>query len=150
LYPSRLESIHYFETLDLPVVDKKVAARLIKEISVRLKISRWVGLPYLTLDRLSSTLSGENLRELIYANSLEVILVGQCTFWMNQALDFIRVIQPVNQSIKETRDLGNTVMVVEHEGKLFRKQMWIIDMGLKPEDWVVTVVLQVGSILSDQ
>ena len=141
---------NYFEMLDLPVVDKKVAARLIKEISVRLKFLVDVGLPYLTLDRLSSTLSGGESQRINLANSLGSNLVGSMYILDEPSIGLHpRDTNLLIKVLKELRDLGNTVMVVEHEEEIIREADVIIDMGPEAGRLGGEVVYQGGLDLSE-
>ena len=120
----------YFITLKLPSSDKKIADRLLKEITVRLKFLVDVGLPYLTLDRLSSTLSGGESQRINLATSLGSNLVGSMYILDEPSIGLHpRDTNMLIKVLKELRDLGNTVLVVEHEEEIIRAADEIIDMG---------------------
>jgi excinuclease ABC subunit A len=121
---------NYFETLKLPVNERKIADRLLKEITIRLKFLVDVGLPYLTLDRLSSTLSGGESQRINLATSLGSNLVGSMYILDEPSIGLHpRDTNLLIKVLKELRDLGNTVLVVEHEEEIIRAADEIIDMG---------------------
>ncbi len=110
--------------------DAKIAERLLKEILVRLKFLIDVGLPYLTLDRLSSTLSGGESQRINLATSLGSNLVGSMYILDEPSIGLHpRDTNLLVRVLKELRDLGNTVIVVEHEEEIIRAADEIIDMG---------------------
>jgi excinuclease ABC subunit A len=119
-----------FSKLNLNSEDSKVAERLIKEITVRLRFLIDVGLPYLTLDRLSSTLSGGESQRINLSTSLGSNLVGSMYILDEPSIGLHpRDTNLLIQILKELRDLGNTVIVVEHEEEIIRSADEIIDMG---------------------
>ncbi|MBA4323089.1 MAG: excinuclease ABC subunit A, partial [Odoribacter sp.] len=140
----------YFETLKLPAGDKKVADRLLKEITVRLKFLIDVGLPYLTLDRLSSTLSGGESQRINLATSLGSNLVGSMYILDEPSIGLHpRDTNLLIKVLKELRDLGNTVLVVEHEEEIIRAADEIVDMGPEAGRLGGEVVYQGGLDLSE-
>ncbi|MCE5347728.1 MAG: excinuclease ABC subunit UvrA [Bacteroidales bacterium] len=119
-----------FSGIKLNDEDTKVAERLIKEISVRLKFLIDVGLPYLTLDRLSSSLSGGESQRINLATSLGSNLVGSMYILDEPSIGLHpRDTNLLIKVLKELRDLGNSVIVVEHEEEIIRAADEIIDMG---------------------
>jgi excinuclease ABC subunit A len=140
----------YFEELKLPAHEKKVAQRLLKEISVRLKFLVDVGLPYLTLERLSSTLSGGESQRINLATSLGSNLVGSMYILDEPSIGLHpRDTNLLVKVLKELRDLGNTVLVVEHEEEIMRAADQIIDMGPEAGRLGGEVVYQGGLDLSE-
>jgi excinuclease ABC subunit A len=110
--------------------DAKIAERLLKEITVRLKFLIDVGLPYLTLDRLSSTLSGGESQRINLSTALGSNLVGSMYILDEPSIGLHpRDTNLLIKVLKELRDLGNTVIVVEHEEEIIRAADEIIDMG---------------------
>ncbi|HPT21503.1 MAG TPA: excinuclease ABC subunit UvrA [Bacteroidales bacterium] len=110
--------------------DSKVAERLIKEINIRLKFLVDVGLSYLTLDRLSTTLSGGESQRINLATSLGSNLVGSMYILDEPSIGLHpRDTNLLINVLRELRDLGNTVIVVEHEEEIIRAADEIIDMG---------------------
>ncbi len=119
-----------FLAFDLNESDTTVAERLIKEISVRIKFLIEVGLPYLTLDRLSATLSGGESQRINLSTSLGSNLVGSMYILDEPSIGLHpRDTNLLITVLKELRDLGNSVLVVEHEEEIIRAADQIIDMG---------------------
>jgi excinuclease ABC subunit A len=116
--------------LQFDETDSKVAVRLIKEISVRLRFLIDVGLPYLTLDRLSSTLSGGESQRINLSTSLGSNLVGSMYILDEPSIGLHpRDTNLLIKVLKQLRDLGNSVIVVEHEEEIIRAADQIIDLG---------------------
>jgi excinuclease ABC subunit A len=116
--------------LKLPEHDKKISERLLIEIRFRLEYLVKVGLGYLTLNRLTNTLSGGEFQRIKLATSLGSALVGSMYIMDEPSIglhprDTARMVE-VLQSL---RDLGNTVIVVEHEEDIMRAADQIIDIG---------------------
>lgn len=120
----------YFATIELQPSDAKIAERLLKEITVRLKFLLDVGLPYISLDRLSSTLSGGESQRINLSTSLGSNLVGSMYILDEPSIGLHpRDTNLLIGVLKELRDLGNSVLVVEHEEEIIRAADEIIDMG---------------------
>ncbi|MCF8225569.1 MAG: excinuclease ABC subunit UvrA [Bacteroidales bacterium] len=122
--------VGFFDNFSADPHETKVSERIISEISSRLHFLNDVGLGYLTLNRLSSTLSGGESQRINLATSLGSSLVGSLYILDEPSIglhprDTGRLIN-VLQSLKE---LGNTVMVVEHDEDIMRSADMIIDMG---------------------
>jgi len=118
------------ESMELNETDAQVAERLIKEISVRVRFLIDVGLPYLTLGRLSSTLSGGESQRINLSTSLGSNLVGSMYILDEPSIGLHpRDTNLLITVLKELRDLGNSVLVVEHEEEIIRAADEIIDMG---------------------
>ena len=121
---------YYFCDIDLEPQDRVIAERLLKEITLRLKFLDDVGLSYLTLDRLSSTLSGGESQRINLATSLGSNLVGSMYILDEPSIGLHpRDTNLLIKVLKDLRDLGNTVIVVEHEEEIIRAADEIIDMG---------------------
>ena len=119
-----------FSNIDLNETDAKISERLIKEIIVRLKFMIEVGLPYLTLDRLSSTLSGGESQRINLSTSLGSNLVGSMYILDEPSIGLHpRDTNLLIEVLKELRNLGNSVLVVEHEEEIIRAADEIIDLG---------------------
>jgi len=120
----------YFVNISLPPTDAVVAERLLKEITIRLRFLIDVGLPYLTLDRVSSTLSGGESQRINLSTSLGSNLVGSMYILDEPSIGLHpRDTNLLIKVLKELRDLGNSVLVVEHEEEIIRASDEIIDMG---------------------
>jgi len=119
-----------FAGIKLNKEDAEIAERLIKEITVRLRFLLDVGLPYLSLDRLSSTLSGGESQRINLSTSLGSNLVGSMYILDEPSIGLHpRDTNLLVKVLKELRDLGNSVLVVEHEEEIIRAADEIIDMG---------------------
>lgn len=120
----------FFHAVGLGPQDARIAERVITEIRQRLDFLVDVGLPYLTLDRLSSTLSGGESQRINLATSLGSNLVGSMYILDEPSIGLHpRDTNLLTGVLKELRDLGNSVLVVEHEEEIIRAADHIIDMG---------------------
>ncbi|MCA0133491.1 excinuclease ABC subunit UvrA [Winogradskyella alexanderae] len=124
------ELISFFKDLELNDYDTKVAKRLLVEINTRLEFLSSVGLDYLTLNRKSNTLSGGESQRINLATSLGSSLVGSMYILDEPSIglhpkDTERLISV----LKSLRDLGNTVIVVEHDEDIMKAADTIIDIG---------------------
>ncbi|MDW7641964.1 MAG: excinuclease ABC subunit UvrA, partial [Nitrosarchaeum sp.] len=120
----------FFSTLNLTETEKYIARDVLKEIKERLEFLINVGLNYLTLNRLSSTLSGGESQRIRLATQIGSNLTGvlyvldEPTIGLHQR-DNERLIK----TLTKLRNLGNTVIVVEHDEEVIRNSDWIIDLG---------------------
>jgi excinuclease ABC subunit A len=141
----------YFLNLSLPQSDAIVAERLLKEIGIRLRFLLDVGLPYLALERLSSTLSGGESQRINLSTSLGSNLVGSMYILDEPSIGLHpRDTNLLIKVLKELRDLGNTVIVVEHEEEIIRGADEIIDMGPEAGRLGGEVVFQGGLNLTPE
>ena len=121
----------FFETLALSEKDSVVADKVLREIRKRLGFLRDVGLDYLTLDRLSSTLSGGESQRINLATSLGSALVGTLYVLDEPSIGLhSRDNERLITILRKLRDQGNTVLVVEHDADMIRVADTIVDMGL--------------------
>ncbi len=124
------ELYKFFTDIDLGGADMKIAERLLTEIKQRLKFLINVGLPYLNLNRLSSSLSGGESQRINLATSLGSNLVGSMYILDEPSIGLHpRDTNLLVNVLRELRDLGNSVLVVEHEEEIIRAADEIIDMG---------------------
>ena len=124
-----------FSSLDLTENESAIADKVLKEIRRRLTFLSDVGLDYLTLDRLSSTLSGGEAQRINLATSLGAALVGTLYVLDEPSIglhsrDNLRLIA----ILRQLRDQGNTVLVVEHDADMIRVADHIVDLGLGAGD----------------
>jgi len=139
-------ALAFFESLDLPESAATIAQPILKEVRARLGFLANVGLDYLTLDRQSSTLSGGEAQRIRLATQVGSGLVGVCyvldepTIGLHQR-DNDRLIA----TLKHLRDIGNTVLVVEHDEDTIRSSDHVIDIGPGPGRHGGTIVAQ-GSV----
>ncbi|MEO5600176.1 MAG: excinuclease ABC subunit UvrA [Cyclobacteriaceae bacterium] len=124
------DALVFFENIKLPEFDRKVSDRILTEIKTRLTYMDKVGLGYLNLNRITSTLSGGEYQRIKLATSLGSALVGSMYVLDEPSIglhprDTARMVEV----LKSLRDLGNTVIVVEHEEEIMRAADQIIDIG---------------------
>ena len=120
----------FFKTLELTAHEQKIAKRLLIEIKNRLALMEDVGLGYLTLNRLSSTLSGGETQRINLTSSLGSNLTDSLYILDEPSVGLHpRDTQRLLKVLKSLRDLGNTVVVVEHEEEIIRAADYLIDMG---------------------
>jgi len=125
---SRLTGI--FAGIDLSPYEQKVAGRILVEIKTRLQYLNEVGLGYLTLNRLSSTLSGGESQRINLATTLGSSLVGSLYILDEPSIGLHpRDTGLLVRVLKNLRDIGNTVVVVEHEEEIIRAADHIVDIG---------------------
>lgn len=121
---------NFFEHLQLDEHDAHIAQRLLVEINNRLQFLIDVGLSYLTLNRLSNSLSGGESQRINLATSLGSSLVGSLYILDEPSIGLhSRDTQQLIHVLKELRDIGNTVVVVEHDEEIMRAADYIIDIG---------------------
>ena len=122
----------FFKELQLDAHDTTTARRILTEIVNRLQYLADVGLGYLTLDRLSSTLSGGESQRINLATSLGSNLVGSLYILDEPSIGLHpRDTNRLIKVLRQLRDLGNTVIVVEHEEEVIRAADYIVDIGPK-------------------
>ncbi|MBR4630768.1 MAG: excinuclease ABC subunit UvrA [Treponema sp.] len=124
------ESIEFFKELSLTETEKQIAHQVLKEINARLNFLQNVGLDYLTLDRSAGTLSGGEAQRIRLATQIGSGLTGVMYILDEPS---IGLHQRDNQRLIDTlvylRNLGNTVIVVEHDEQTLRTADWLVDIG---------------------
>ena len=124
------ELLDFFKNLKLSDHDQKIAKRLLKEINNRLQFLSDVGLNYLTLNRSSNSLSGGESQRINLATSLGSSLVGSMYILDEPSIGLhSKDTERLIKVLKELRDLGNTVIVVEHDEDIMKAADYIIDIG---------------------
>lgn len=122
----------FFDVLDLDHNDASIAKRLLTEINSRLQFLLDVGLGYLTLDRLSASLSGGESQRINLATSLGSSLVGSLYILDEPSIGLhSRDTDLLIKVLRQLQELGNTVVVVEHDEEIIRASDYIIDIGPK-------------------
>ncbi|MFI3263319.1 MAG: excinuclease ABC subunit UvrA, partial [Rikenellaceae bacterium] len=122
--------IDIFNSMPLDDYEKTIAKRIFQEITSRLQYLKDVGLEYLTLNRLSNTLSGGESQRINLATSLGSALVGSMYILDEPSIGLHpRDTERLIKVLKQLRDLGNTVIVVEHDEEIMRAADQIIDIG---------------------
>lgn len=120
----------FFRDLSLGETEAKIAKRLLMEINNRLLFLREVGLPYLTLNRLSNSLSGGESQRINLSTSLGSSLVGSIYVLDEPSIGLHpRDTNRLISVLKSLRDVGNSVVVVEHEQEMMQAADYIIDIG---------------------
>ncbi|MGA2612550.1 MAG: excinuclease ABC subunit UvrA [Spirochaetia bacterium] len=123
-------ALTFFETLELPPTARKIAGQILKEIEARLAFLRNVGLSYLTLERKASTLSGGEAQRIRLATQIGSSLVGvlyildEPTIGLHQRDNTLLI-----ETLKHLRDIGNTLIVVEHDEQTLRTADYVVDLG---------------------
>ena len=122
--------IPFFEQLQLNEFEQKAASKLLAEIINRLHYLDEVGLSYLTLNRLSNTLSGGESQRINLATSLGSSLVGSMYMLDEPSIGLhTRDTERLIGVLRKLQQLGNTIVVVEHDEKIMRSADWLIDIG---------------------
>jgi excinuclease ABC subunit A len=125
-----LEAAAMFRGLELAERDEQIVGQVVKEIRARLGFLENVGLTYLTLDRGSGTLSGGEAERIALATQIGSGLVGVLYILDEPSIglhprDHARLLA----TLKTLRDLGNTLLVVEHDEMTMRESDWLVDLG---------------------
>ncbi len=124
------ELADFFKSLTLNKYDAKIAKRLLKEINSRLEFLQNVGLEYLTLNRKSNTLSGGESQRINLATSLGSSLVGSMYILDEPSIGLHpKDTEKLIKVLESLRDIGNTVIVVEHDEDIMKAADEIIDIG---------------------
>jgi len=122
--------IPFFKSLEINEHDRQIARRILTEIETRLEYMNRVGLGYLTLNRLTNSLSGGEFQRIKLATSLGSALVGSMYILDEPSIGLHpRDTQRLVGVLESLRDLGNTVIVVEHEEEVMHAADQIIDIG---------------------
>ena len=126
------ELLDFLENMQLEENDRKIAAKAIEEIVSRLKYIQDVGLGYLTLNRTSNTLSGGESQRINLVTALGSSLVGSLYILDEPSIGLhSRDTERLISVLKRLRDIGNTVVVVEHDEEIMRAADLLIDIGPK-------------------
>ena len=124
------QAVEFFSGLQLTRQESDIAGKLLEEIRERLRFLNDVGLEYLTLDRLSSTLSGGEAQRIQLATSLGSHLVGTLYVLDEPSIGLhSRDTDRLIKILHDLRDLGNTILVVEHDPEIMRASDRILDLG---------------------
>ncbi len=124
------QTAEFFAQLQLTAREEYIARQVLKEIGERLQFLSHVGLQYLTLDRAASTLSGGEAQRIRLATQIGSGLTGVIYILDEPSIGLHqRDIARLNATLKKLRDLGNTVLVVEHDEETIRSADHIVDIG---------------------
>ncbi|MBU2556849.1 MAG: excinuclease ABC subunit UvrA [Bacteroidetes bacterium] len=126
-----LNKLHaFFQEIEIDKTDRKIAGRILTEITNRIQYLLEVGLGYLTLNRLSNSLSGGESQRINLATSLGSSLVGSTYILDEPSIGLhSRDTQQLIGVLKKLRDIGNTVIVVEHDEEIMKAADELIDIG---------------------
>jgi len=120
----------FFETLKLNKLEQQIAKRILLEVNNRIKVMQEVGLGYLTLNRLSNTLSGGETQRINLTRSIGSNLTSSMYILDEPSIGLHpRDTDRLIKVLKKLRDLGNTVIVVEHDEEIIREADHLVDMG---------------------
>lgn len=124
------QAIDFFTNLNLSEKDNLIAAQILKEINSRLRFLMNVGLDYLTLDRAAASLSGGEAQRIQLATQIGSSLVGVLYILDEPSIGLHqRDNRKLIATLKALRDLGNTVLVVEHDEETIRESDFVVDLG---------------------
>src|SRR5881392_415337 len=123
-------ALEFLESLQLSDVEQLIGARIVKEIRERLTFLADVGVGYLALDRAAATLSGGEAQRLRLATQIGSQLVGVLYILDEPSIGLHqRDNGKLIGTLERLRDIGNTVVVVEHDEEMMRRSDWLVDMG---------------------
>jgi excinuclease ABC subunit A len=123
-------ALEFLDQLELTETEQLIGARIVKEIRERLMFLDNVGVGYLQLDRASATLSGGEAQRLRLATQIGSQLVGVLYILDEPSIGLHqRDNDKLIGTLERLRDLGNTVLVVEHDEQMMRSSDWLVDMG---------------------
>ncbi len=142
------EALEYFSSLELSAEEREIVSEPLAEIVSRLECIRDVGLSYLTLDRACNTLSGGESQRVSLVSALGSSLVGSMYILDEPSIGLHpRDTEKLISVLRRLRDLGNTVIVVEHDEEIMRAADLLIDMGpLAGKDGGETVYMGCPSV----
>ena len=124
------EAAEFFRAVELSPFERQVAEKLIHEIQNRLKFLLEVGLDYITLDRMTFTLSGGEAQRINLAAALSASLVGTLFVLDEPSVGLHpRDNHRLVQILRSLKDIGNTVVVVEHDPEIIKAAEYVVDMG---------------------
>ena len=127
---SALDSLTFFDSLEFSGKDEQIATPIVKEIRTRLKFLVDVGLDYLTLERATSTLSGGEAQRIRLATQIGAGLMGVLYILDEPSIGLHqRDNERLISTLEHLRDLGNTVIVVEHDEETIRRADYVLDIG---------------------
>ena len=133
----------FFNQLELPETDMQIGERLLGEIKNRLRVMDEVGLGYLSLNRPANTLSGGENQRINIATSIGSSLIGSLYILDEPSIGLhSRDTDKLIKVLRELKELGNTIIVVEHDEEIIRAADYIIDIGPEAGSFGGTIVYQ--------
>ena len=140
------EALAFFQHIELTPYETEIAKRILEELRRRLTYLNDIGVGYLTLDRLSNTLSGGESQRINLSTALGSSLVGSLYVLDEPSIGLHpRDTQRLISIMKSLRDVGNSVFVVEHDGDIIKSADQIIDMGPAAGEFGGEIVFQGNS-----
>jgi len=146
------QAFEFFNSLQLSTEQKAISGKILEEICSRLNLLVRVGLEYITLDRLSFSLSGGEAQRIQLATSLGSTLVGALYVLDEPSIGLhARDSKRLIEILKNLQELGNTVLVVEHDAEIMRSADYIIDLGPRAGENGGRIMFQgsVAGLISD-
>ncbi|MCL1865557.1 MAG: excinuclease ABC subunit UvrA [Spirochaetes bacterium] len=124
------ESLEFFNSIKLNSTEQKIAEQILKEIKARLKFLIDVGIDYLTLERAAGTLSGGESQRIRLATQIGAALTGVLYVLDEPSIGLHqRDNERLMKTLKHLRDIGNTVLVVEHDEETIMEADYVVDLG---------------------
>ncbi len=124
------DAIRFFNDIDLSPFRKDISKELLRQITMKLQFLEKVGLGYLTLDRYSKTLSGGEYQRINLSNQLASLLTGTIYVLDEPTVGLhARDTERIAKFMRELSDLGNTVIVVEHDRGIIESAEWVVELG---------------------
>ncbi len=124
------ESLKFFSDIDLSPFKKDVSKELLRQIVMKLQFLKKVGLEYLTLDRYSRTLSGGEFQRINLSNQLASLLTGTLYVLDEPTVGLhVKDTERIAKIMNQLAELGNTVIVVEHDRGIIEAAEWIVELG---------------------
>ncbi len=124
------ETVRFFEDIDLSPFKKNISKELLRQIGMKLKFLEKVGLDYLTLDRYGKTLSGGEYQRINLSNQLASLLTGTLYVLDEPTVGLhARDTERIAKIMTRLSELGNTVVVVEHDRGIIGSAEWIVELG---------------------
>jgi len=124
------ECLYFFQNLQLDTQEARIANHIVKEIRSRLAFCMNVGLSYISLDRLSSTLSGGESQRIRLATQVGSALSGVIYILDEPTIGLHpRDDQKLINTLQKLKNIGNTIMIVEHDEQMIQASDWVVDLG---------------------
>ncbi len=124
------ETVKFFSDIDLSPFKKDISKELLRQIMMKLRFLKMVGLEYLTLDRYGKTLSGGEFQRINLSNQLASLLTGTLYVLDEPTVGLhARDTERIAKIMNELSELGNTVIVVEHDRGIIDSAEWIVELG---------------------
>ncbi len=138
------KALAWFESLQLSPLQEDIAKEAVRQITMKLRFLRRVGLDYLTLNRQAKTLSGGEYQRVNLSNQLASALTGTLYVLDEPTIGLHpRDTRRIAEIMSELASLGNTIIVVEHDKDIISSSDWVVELGLMEDIWAVRWCFQV-------